>query len=488
MPNSLPTQPWTHKGVPIRCIAEDGSISISDIWKAEGQRASLRPDKWAKQKGNQQFLESFLEKTGNPGWIVLKGSLQGTFAAPEVVARYAQSISPECYDQLSEILDAPSQIGKAKRRTIHLGDKPLAVFQLPTGKYRLSQTQVAEAIVKDEANVRDFLASKSPEALPYKDFTAEKTLIEGERARFNAIPIDLAIAYWTKEARVDNQVAITLLSACAKETIERRADKAFGVQRTEEEYNQRFKNAFELLSDFFPEYTTVMADPPYGSQPMVLAEKEIFKKLKRKFPKEIFSFSKTAFIRDFLLLGAETDDWHLTYEKGLAYPEGAAYRNAYPDLMSQPFETLVDGVKRRIVLLFQGIDTIVDENDIKDCVYLRDYIDVTKDEFQADHVLLFFVAPYGVTRYAAACIKERSDLNSCVGVITVKQMAKFLFQKAAENKKDNNIRLGKLKGKFKHLMEYKDLDKLLEQEELNKLSIQPGITSPFQLTLELFAS
>ena len=54
-------------------------------------------------------------------------------------------------------------------------DNPLEVFQLPSGEYKLSQTQVAEAIGGLEANVRRFLASKSPEALPYKGFTPAKS-------------------------------------------------------------------------------------------------------------------------------------------------------------------------------------------------------------------------------------------------------------------------------------------------------------------------
>ncbi|MEM9769990.1 MAG: hypothetical protein AAF889_00040 [Cyanobacteria bacterium P01_D01_bin.73] len=49
---------------------------------------------------------------------------------------------------------------KAKRATIQLGDRELEVFQLPDGSYRLSQSQVAEAVEKPEANFPDFLGKK----------------------------------------------------------------------------------------------------------------------------------------------------------------------------------------------------------------------------------------------------------------------------------------------------------------------------------------
>jgi hypothetical protein len=135
---------------------------------------------------------------------------------------------------------------KAERATIHLGDIPLEVFQLPDGTYRLSQTQAAEAIGKDEISFRDFLKSKSPEALPYKGFRSEKIGISDNNSKIAAIPIKLAAAYWVKESIAQNAVASRLLGACVAESIERRADAAFGIQRTEEEYNERFTVRVDL--------------------------------------------------------------------------------------------------------------------------------------------------------------------------------------------------------------------------------------------------
>jgi hypothetical protein len=123
----------------------------------------------------------------------------------------------------------------AERTTIYLGSIPLEVFMLPDSQYVLSQTQVAEAVGKTKVSFGDFLVSKSPEALPYKGFRSKRTSIKGNNVQINIIPIDLAVAYWIKEAITGNATAARLLGACAAESIERRADSAFGVQRAEEE-------------------------------------------------------------------------------------------------------------------------------------------------------------------------------------------------------------------------------------------------------------
>ena len=133
----------------------------------------------------------------------------------------------------------------AERATIYLGNIPLEVFMLPDAQYVLSQTQVAEAVGKTKVSFGDFLVSKSPEALPYKGFRGKKTSIKGNNVQINIIPVDLAVAYWTKEAIVGNVTAARLLGACAAESIERRADSAFGVQRAEEERQELLRIRLE---------------------------------------------------------------------------------------------------------------------------------------------------------------------------------------------------------------------------------------------------
>lgn len=137
-------------------------------------------------------------------------------------------------------------IEKARRATIYLGDIPLEVFLMPSGEYKLSQTQVAEAVGKEEVYVRTFLHSKHPEALPYKDYTPEKISVKKDHqgrggTRISGIHIEVALAFWSKEWDSMNPKARALVRACAIESIERRADKEFGVQVEEEERNERMK-------------------------------------------------------------------------------------------------------------------------------------------------------------------------------------------------------------------------------------------------------
>ena len=128
---------------------------------------------------------------------------------------------------------------KAKRATIQLGDRELDVFQLPDGSYRLSQSQVAQAAEKPEANFRNFLGTKWLKALPGIDSSTEtfsKVEYEGRGRPINAVPLAIAYAFWVFQVWQRNKAALPLVIALGTETLARRADAAFGVQRSEAEY------------------------------------------------------------------------------------------------------------------------------------------------------------------------------------------------------------------------------------------------------------
>lgn len=134
-----------------------------------------------------------------------------------------------------------SETYKAKGTTIILGTVLVEVFQLPNGEYRLSQTQVTEAIGKRNRSIIEFLGGKSQEALPYKGFELSESLaVEGANKPITPIPISIATAYWRYWDKKGNPQATAIIDGCVQEAIERRADVAFGVYRSEEEYNQRF--------------------------------------------------------------------------------------------------------------------------------------------------------------------------------------------------------------------------------------------------------
>jgi hypothetical protein len=73
-----------------------------------------------------------------------------------------------------------NQAYKAKETSIVLGSVLVKVFQLPNGEYRLSQSQVTEAIGKRNRSIIEFLGGKSLEALPYKGSELSESLsVEG---------------------------------------------------------------------------------------------------------------------------------------------------------------------------------------------------------------------------------------------------------------------------------------------------------------------
>ena len=133
----------------------------------------------------------------------------------------------------------------AERATIYLGSIPLEVFMLPDGQYVLSQTQLAEAIGIPK-NWLTELENKNRKCLEYlqgKGFTGLENRSpikfneEGNRGikTAKALTVDNATLIWGWFARQGNELALDILEACAAESIERRADSAFGVQRAEEE-------------------------------------------------------------------------------------------------------------------------------------------------------------------------------------------------------------------------------------------------------------
>lgn len=144
---------------------------------------------------------------------------------------------------------------KAQRATVHIGSLEVDGFMLPDGSYRMSQTQAAESIAKDESNARKFLASKAIKTLLGEDYTPGKSerievvsdsQIRGQ-TRFIPYSLEETIAFWLWEAYRGNKQALALCMALMTETLERRFDSAFSVQRSEEEYNNRLSERIQQL-------------------------------------------------------------------------------------------------------------------------------------------------------------------------------------------------------------------------------------------------
>lgn len=144
---------------------------------------------------------------------------------------------------------------KATRATIQIGSLTVDGFMLPDGSYRMSQAQVAQAVGKPPVNALRFLDSKAIKGLlgeGYTDYTPEQIEVESEpnkrgQTRFNALPLEVATAYWVNQCFQGNKQALVLVIALTTETLERRFDTAFGVSRTEEERNARLTQRIQQL-------------------------------------------------------------------------------------------------------------------------------------------------------------------------------------------------------------------------------------------------
>lgn len=148
---------------------------------------------------------------------------------------------------------------KAQRAVVRIGNLEVEGFMLPDGTYRMSQAQSAEAIEEAPVYALRFLRSKDSKALlgeAYTDYTPESVEVEVEpgkrgQTRINALPLEIVTAYWLTRAYKGNKKAFILSWALLTETLERRFDAAFNVDRSEADYNQRVSKRIEQLEQTF---------------------------------------------------------------------------------------------------------------------------------------------------------------------------------------------------------------------------------------------
>lgn len=90
-------------------------------------------------------------------------------------------------------------------------------------------------------------SSKAIKALLGKDYTPDTIEIENEeqrrgQSRFNALPLEVVTAYWFNQATQGNKQATSLVWALLTESLERRFDQAFGIDRSEDDWNKRLSD------------------------------------------------------------------------------------------------------------------------------------------------------------------------------------------------------------------------------------------------------
>jgi hypothetical protein len=141
---------------------------------------------------------------------------------------------------------------KATRATVAIGNLTIDGFMLPDGSYRMSQTQASACIEKPEINARRFLESKAIKALLGSTYTPDSFEVEGAGegrggTRINALPLEVVTAFWYSEANKGSKTAQTLVWALLTESLERRFDAAFNVQRSELERNEQLTERIQTL-------------------------------------------------------------------------------------------------------------------------------------------------------------------------------------------------------------------------------------------------
>lgn len=147
---------------------------------------------------------------------------------------------------------------KAVRATIKLGDINLDVLQFPDGSYHLFINQLNEVL---GIKASDSTGKKYLKPLIDKDpKRVNQASVEGIKSHLKTLSIDLVSEAIQAYAALGNQKCIAVAIACLAEALERRADSAFNVVRSEEERNTRIKARVQskltrrTLTDSIKEY------------------------------------------------------------------------------------------------------------------------------------------------------------------------------------------------------------------------------------------
>ena len=141
---------------------------------------------------------------------------------------------------------------KATRATVTIGSLVVDGFMLPDGSYRMSQTQVAECIGDDPIYARRFLASKALKTLRGEGFTPDTFNVDPSdqsrgQTRIQGWTLEVVYAYWVYRCFKGSKSAFALVMAFGTETLERRFDNAFEVNRSESDRDQRLSDRLQRL-------------------------------------------------------------------------------------------------------------------------------------------------------------------------------------------------------------------------------------------------
>ena len=207
---------------------------------------------------------------------------------------------------------------KAVRATIKLGDIELDVFQLPDGTYRYDYQFLADIIGRDKTILSN---KKSPYALQNilgKDKTEWNTKLGGisKGYTYNSISSSSLLKVFSVFSSLGHENVVNLLLACAEEALERRADSAFNVVRSEEERNSKLaariqgKQTRRKLTDAISDWLdNEENDASENSRKFMYSNcsdslNNIVLGYKARVAKEILGVSEHSLLRDYLPMAA----------------------------------------------------------------------------------------------------------------------------------------------------------------------------------------
>lgn len=138
-----------------------------------------------------------------------------------------------------------TRIERVKSKDITIGGIPIPVYMVLDGEYRWSMRQASKAVGFNEGWLSDTLRTEGNALNRLKGYGFKGDIVEFQGQGFiegNLISTQDFMAMIMYAAVIGmRRQAIALLAAALYETLERRADHAFGIIRDEDEYIQKFE-------------------------------------------------------------------------------------------------------------------------------------------------------------------------------------------------------------------------------------------------------
>lgn len=138
-----------------------------------------------------------------------------------------------------------------KKKKIKIGGIEMPVYMMENGDYRWSMRQASKAVGFNDWWLRDTIRADSKAMRNLKGYGFKGNIIECSGKGIiesHLISTEDFLAIIMYAAVIGNRrQAITLMAASFYETLERRADYAFGVIRDEDEYIQKFEYRYASI-------------------------------------------------------------------------------------------------------------------------------------------------------------------------------------------------------------------------------------------------